>query len=55
MTENELYALKFSIGEFDFNSEPQDALRIKIWIMSIALFPERITQLTNDLSSKQKN
>ena len=52
MTEQELYALKYPIGEFT-KPEVIDTQQIQLWIRDLEQFPERIDSLTKDLSVEQ--
>lgn len=54
MIANQLYKLRFPIGEFEFPSEVSTELKEK-WIQSIADFPATINSLVVDLSLEEKN
>ena len=54
MTENELYALRFPVGEFQKPSSI-DAATVERWIAEIAAFPQQVAELTSTLSTEQKN
>lgn len=54
MTSNELYKLRFPIGEFQM-IENVDYNQINAWIQSISDFPSTLKELTQNLSSEQKN
>ncbi|MCJ8291531.1 MAG: putative metal-dependent hydrolase [Crocinitomicaceae bacterium] len=54
MTSDELYKLRFPIGEFSMPAEVPSELK-ENWIKSISDFPKSLKELTQDLSSEQKN
>ena len=54
MTEQELYTLKYPIGEFN-KPDPIEALQIDEWIATIEALPNRIDALTKDLGEDELN
>lgn len=54
MTEKELYALRFPVGEFEMPDTVPNELKSE-WIQTISDFPNNLKDLTQNLSSEQKN
>jgi hypothetical protein len=54
MTNDELYALKFPIGEFTCPEEI-DAGQLRAWMTTISRFPANLIELTEGISEAQKN
>lgn len=54
MSQDDLYNLRFPVGEFEMPSKVSTELKLN-WIQTISDFPAKLKDLTADLTSEEKN